>query len=108
MLSDTVGFIRDLPHGLVAAFRATLEETVRADLLLHVVDSASDTREAQIEAMRDAYRAARVELGDELGAEAVSEVLGDLEREGVRLLAARRSAHLLLDAMQGKQWVPRL
>jgi len=41
VLSDTVGFIRDLPHGLVAAFRATLEETVHADLLLHVVDAAS-------------------------------------------------------------------
>jgi len=46
-VSDTVGFIRDLPHGLVAAFRATLEETVRADLLLHVVDAASPAREAQ-------------------------------------------------------------
>jgi GTP-binding protein HflX len=46
-ISDTVGFIRDLPHGLVAAFRATLEETVQADLLLHVVDSASATREEQ-------------------------------------------------------------
>jgi GTP-binding protein HflX len=49
VLSDTVGFIRDLPHGLVAAFRATLEETVRADLLLHVVDAASPAREQQIE-----------------------------------------------------------
>ena len=47
VVSDTVGFIRDLPHGLVAAFRATLEETVRADLLLHVVDSASSVREQQ-------------------------------------------------------------
>ncbi len=47
VVSDTVGFIRDLPHGLVAAFRATLEETVRADLLLHVVDAASPAREAQ-------------------------------------------------------------
>jgi GTP-binding protein HflX len=47
VLSDTVGFIRDLPHGLVAAFRATLEETVHADLLLHVVDAASPSREAQ-------------------------------------------------------------
>ena len=47
VLSDTVGFIRDLPHGLVAAFRATLEETVRADLLLHVVDASSPAREAQ-------------------------------------------------------------
>jgi GTP-binding protein HflX len=48
VLSDTVGFIRDLPHGLVAAFRATLEETVQADLLLHVVDSASKTRDEQV------------------------------------------------------------
>jgi GTP-binding protein HflX len=47
VVSDTVGFIRDLPHGLVAAFRATLEETVRADLLLHVVDAASPAREEQ-------------------------------------------------------------
>jgi len=47
VVSDTVGFIRDLPHGLVAAFRATLEETVRADLLLHVVDAASPARADQ-------------------------------------------------------------
>lgn len=40
-LSDTVGFIRDLPHGLVEAFKATLQETAEADLLLHVVDAAS-------------------------------------------------------------------
>ncbi|MDN0076434.1 GTPase HflX [Crenobacter sp. SG2303] len=49
VLSDTVGFIRDLPHTLVAAFRATLEETVQADLLLHVVDSANPARDRQIE-----------------------------------------------------------
>ena len=46
-ISDTVGFIRELPHTLVAAFRATLEETVRADLLLHVVDASSPTRDLQ-------------------------------------------------------------
>ncbi|NMG01722.1 ribosome rescue GTPase HflX [Azoarcus taiwanensis] len=51
VLSDTVGFIRDLPHALVAAFHATLEETANADLLLHVVDSASEDREAQIDAV---------------------------------------------------------
>ncbi len=51
VLSDTVGFIRDLPHSLVAAFHATLEETVSADLLLHVVDSSSDDREGQIAAV---------------------------------------------------------
>ncbi|HXZ50706.1 MAG TPA: GTPase HflX [Burkholderiales bacterium] len=49
VLSDTVGFIRDLPHSLVAAFRATLEETVQADLLLHVIDAASPVRAQQVE-----------------------------------------------------------
>ena len=48
IMSDTVGFIRDLPHTLVAAFSATLEETVRADLLLHVVDAASAARDDQV------------------------------------------------------------
>jgi len=48
VISDTVGFIRDLPHSLVAAFHATLEATAQADLLLHVVDSASPAREDQI------------------------------------------------------------
>jgi GTP-binding protein HflX len=49
VLSDTVGFVRELPHQLVAAFRATLEETIHADLLLHVVDAASPVRMEQIE-----------------------------------------------------------
>jgi GTPase len=48
IVSDTVGFIRDLPHELVAAFHATLEATAQADLLLHVVDSASPARDDQI------------------------------------------------------------
>jgi GTPase len=48
-VSDTVGFIRDLPHSLVAAFRATLEETVQADILVHVVDASSPSRAEQIE-----------------------------------------------------------
>ena len=51
VVSDTVGFIRDLPHDLVAAFRATLEETVHADLLLHVVDASSAVRNEQAAAV---------------------------------------------------------
>lgn len=47
-ISDTVGFIRDLPTTLIAAFKATLEETVHADLLFHVVDAASPQRDEQI------------------------------------------------------------
>lgn len=46
--ADTVGFIRHLPHGLVEAFRATLEETKDADLLLHVIDSQDESREVHI------------------------------------------------------------
>ena len=49
VISDTVGFIRELPHQLVEAFRATLDETVHADLLFHVVDAASLVREEQID-----------------------------------------------------------
>lgn len=48
VLTDTVGFIQNLPHDLVAAFRATLEEVNEADLILHVVDSASDMKERQM------------------------------------------------------------
>lgn len=48
VVSDTVGFIKQLPHGLVEAFRATLEEAAQADLLLHIVDASSPLREQQI------------------------------------------------------------
>jgi GTP-binding protein HflX len=67
VVSDTVGFIRQLPHSLVAAFRATLEETVHADLLLHVVDASSDDREAQIAAVNEVLA--------EIGADSIPQVL---------------------------------
>ena len=67
VLSDTVGFIRRLPHMLVAAFRATLEETVHADVLLHVVDASSTDRDAQIEAVNLVLK--------EIGADAIPQVL---------------------------------
>jgi GTPase len=51
VLSDTVGFIRDLPHDLVAAFRATLSEAAQADLLLHVIDAAHPCRDEQAAAV---------------------------------------------------------
>ncbi|HEY3585445.1 MAG TPA: GTPase HflX [Casimicrobiaceae bacterium] len=51
VLSDTVGFIRDLPHDLVAAFRATLAEAADADLLLHVIDASAQNRDEQIGAV---------------------------------------------------------
>ncbi|MCK5581286.1 MAG: 50S ribosome-binding GTPase, partial [Candidatus Omnitrophica bacterium] len=51
LLSDTVGFVNHLPHQLVASFKATLEEAVNADLLLHVVDAANDDAFEQIESV---------------------------------------------------------
>ena len=51
LLTDTVGFIRKLPHGLVEAFKATLEEVVQADLLLHVVDISHPQAEEQVQAV---------------------------------------------------------
>ncbi|NUU02853.1 GTPase HflX [Herbaspirillum robiniae] len=67
VISDTVGFIRELPHQLVDAFRATLEETIHADLLLHVVDAASPVRMEQIEQVNEVLR--------EIGADHVPQIL---------------------------------
>jgi len=67
IISDTVGFIRELPHQLVAAFRATLEETIHADLLLHVVDGASPVRMEQIEQVNMVLR--------EIGADHIPQIL---------------------------------
>ena len=66
-LSDTVGFIRDLPHKLVEAFQATLQEATDADLLLHVVDAASPLRDEQMAEVETVLR--------EIGAEAMPQVL---------------------------------
>ena len=67
VISDTVGFIRELPHQLVAAFRATLEETIHADLLLHVVDAASPARMEQIEQVNLVLR--------EIGADHIPQIM---------------------------------
>ena len=66
VLSDTVGFIRDLPHGLVAAFHATLKEAIEADLLLHVIDGSHPEFAMQIEAVQSVL--------DEIGAGQVPQV----------------------------------
>jgi len=77
VISDTVGFIRDLPHALVAAFHATLEATAQADLLLHVVDSASTAREEQVAEVNKVL--------DEIGASEVPQliVLNKLDLTGL-------------------------
>jgi len=77
VVSDTVGFIRDLPHSLVAAFHATLDATTQADLLLHVVDSASPARDEQIAEVNKVL--------DEIGASDVPQlmVLNKLDLTGL-------------------------
>jgi GTPase len=67
LLSDTVGFVRKLPHQLVEAFRSTLEEVAEADLLLHVVDGSSPDPQGQIDAVRTVL--------DEIGARDVPELV---------------------------------
>jgi GTP-binding protein HflX len=66
ILADTVGFIAHLPHKLVEAFKATLEETLNADLLLHVVDAASEERDSNMHQVQDV-------LG-EIGAEGIPQL----------------------------------
>ena len=66
-ISDTVGFIRDLPHGLVEAFSATLQESVEANLLLHVVDAANPASFEQIEEVRRVLR--------DIGADDIEQIL---------------------------------
>src|ERR1700754_4680501 len=66
-MSDTVGFVRHLPHQLVEAFRSTLEETAAADLLVHVVDASDAFPEGQLSAVREVFA--------EIGASGVPEIV---------------------------------
>lgn len=66
LLSDTVGFIRDLPHSLVASFKSTLEETRQADLLLHVADASNPEVFAQITAVYNVLSELEIEEKDTL------------------------------------------
>ncbi len=90
LMSDTVGFVRRLPHELVEAFRSTLEEILEADLLLHVVDASDPAAESQLEAVR--------EVLEEIGAGRLDELIV-LNKEDLadpvafrRLLAVHQTA----------------
>ncbi len=87
MLSDTVGFIDRLPHQLVAAFRATLEEVTAADLLVHVIDAGVDDRDRRMEAVRAVLA--------EVGAERVPilEVFNKIDLIGADELGRLQSAY---------------
>ena len=99
-LSDTVGFLRDLPHHLVASFRATLAETMEADLLLHVVDSAHPDAEIQ--------RSAVERVLEEIGAGALPRVLvlnkADAVRDRIVLEVLQRGVRdaIVVSAVSGE------
>jgi GTP-binding protein HflX len=82
VVADTVGFVRKLPHELVAAFRSTLEETLQADLLLHVIDAHDAERQTRIEQVNEVLA--------EIGASEIPQILVynkiDLSAEPPRLL----------------------
>ena len=86
IVTDTVGFIRDLPPDLVAAFRATLEEISDASLLLHVVDAAAPDFERRIAAVREVLRQIGMEATPEL---LVFNQIDRLEPEAAQAIAAR-------------------
>ena len=83
VLSDTVGFIKHLPHALVEAFSATLEEAVQADLLLHIVDTASSNRDEQITQVNKVLQ--------EIGADKVPQILvhNQIDRVGLEPMVSR-------------------
>ena len=99
VMSDTVGFIKHLPHALVEAFGATLEEAVQADLLLHIVDTASTNRDEQIAEVNKV-------LG-EIGAQDVSQILvmNQIDRAGLEAGLERdeygRICKILISAKTG-------
>lgn len=99
VISDTVGFIRHLPHTLVDAFQATLEETIQADLLLHVVDASSDDRDAQIVAVNTVLA--------EIGADKVPQIMvyNKIDRSALPARVERdecaRISRLWLSALTG-------
>jgi GTPase len=102
LLTDTVGFVRKLPHQLVEAFRSTLDEVIEADLLLHVVDVSSADPEGQIRAVRDVLA--------EIGAHEVPELIAFNKADNLApgsdaLLAGLRQRHpgsVLISAVTGE------
>jgi GTP-binding protein HflX len=95
-LTDTVGFVRHLPHQLVEAFRSTLEEVAEADLLLHVVDGSDPTPEEQIKAVREVL----TEIGAQQdGAGMPPELLVVNKVDTADELQLARLRHLLPDAV---------
>jgi GTP-binding protein HflX len=104
ILSDTVGFVSDLPTELIAAFRATLEEVASADLLIHVRDMAHPDREAQAEDVEDVLTSLGVGEGEgpfRLEAWNKVDLLSELDRQALLAEAERREDVVSISAISG-------
>ncbi len=99
LLSDTVGFIRDLPHALVASFKATLEEARQADLLLHVVDASSPEAEKQIRAVNAVLE--ELELSGQPSILVLNKADRVPDRSYLDVLRAHHSESILVSASRG-------
>ena len=101
LVTDTVGFIRRLPHQLVEGFAATLEETLTADLILHVVDASAP--DEQLEAMAEAVASVLAEIGaDELPILHVLNKIDRVDMQGRRRLSNRFSGATQVSAQTGE------
>lgn len=101
LLSDTVGFVRDLPHHLIASFKATLEEAVHADLLIHVVDASNPKAEFQIRTVKSVLKDIgcdnkniltvfnKIDLVDRDSLDSTLNILRQYEPEGIPISAAK-------------------
>ncbi len=99
VLADTVGFVRDLPHELVAAFRSTLQEAREADVLLHVVDASDPLREERILQVREVLQS--------IGAGDIRElmVFNKIDLVASEDAAARPRVHVGEDGVASQAWV---
>ncbi len=112
MLTDTVGFIRKLPHHLVDAFKSTLEEAKYADLIFHVVDCSNPQMESQMETVYETLEA--LEVGDKPVYTLFNKVdkLEELEREGIAVeckdLRAKKTLLISARVQRGFQEIKKL
>ncbi|MBE0446710.1 MAG: GTPase HflX [Actinobacteria bacterium] len=88
VISDTVGFIKKLPHQLIAAFRSTLDEVRMADLLLHVVDASHPQMEEQIKAVEDVLKALEIDNKPQILVFNKIDLIGDIDRARLRKVYA--------------------
>ena len=97
-MTDTVGFVQRLPHGLVAAFKSTLEVVAEADLLVHVVDASAPDPDAQITAVRIVL--------DEIDAQQVPELIvvnkADVAPDAAKQLVADHEGAVAISALTGE------